>query len=100
MFDLAPLQPTPHTATSGSDTLTRHPRPAYEISDEYLARVRAERRSKVTFDIEPLGELVKLTVVHDDFDAGSAVLDGNTQGWPRILSALKTLLETSDPLPV
>ena len=54
----------------------------------------------MTFDIEPLGELVKLTVVHDDFDAGSAVLDGNTQGWPRILSALKTLLETSDPLPV
>ena len=72
---------------------------AYEISDEYLARVRAERRSKVTFDIESLGELVKLTVVHDDFDAGSAVLDGITQGWPRILSDLKTLLETGDLLP-
>lgn len=36
----------------------------------------AERRSKVTFDIEPAGELVKLTVVHDGFDPGSAVLEG------------------------
>jgi uncharacterized protein YndB with AHSA1/START domain len=72
---------------------------AYEISDEYLAQVRAERRSRVTFDIEPLGELGKLTVVHDDFNAGSAVLDGITQGWPRILSDLKTLLETGDLLP-
>ena len=73
---------------------------AYEISDEHLARVASERRSKVTFDIEPLGEMVKLTVIHDDFDPGSAVLEGVTEGWPRILSNLKTLLETGDTLPV
>jgi hypothetical protein len=54
----------------------------------------------VTFDIEPVGEMVKLTVIHDDFDAGSAVLPGISEGWPRILSDLKTLLETGDTLPV
>jgi hypothetical protein len=43
--------------------------------------------------------MVKLTVRHDDFDTGSAVLPGITQGWPRILSALKTLLETGELLP-
>ena len=59
-----------------------------------------ERRSKVTFDIETVGEMVKLTVIHDDFDAGSAVLRGISEGWPRILSDLKTLLETGDALPV
>jgi DNA-binding transcriptional ArsR family regulator len=53
-----------------------------------------------TFDIEPLGELVKLTVVHDGFEPGSAILPGITEGWPRILSDLKTLLETSDTLRV
>jgi uncharacterized protein YndB with AHSA1/START domain/DNA-binding transcriptional ArsR family regulator len=73
---------------------------AYDISDEHLARFAAERRSKVTFDIEPAGEMVKLTVVHDGFDPGSAVLEGITEGWPRVLSGLKTLLETSDALPV
>jgi DNA-binding transcriptional ArsR family regulator/uncharacterized protein YndB with AHSA1/START domain len=71
---------------------------AYEISDEDLARFASERRSKVTFDIEPLGEMVKLTVVHDGFDPGSAILLGITEGWPRILSNLKTLLETGDTL--
>jgi hypothetical protein len=47
----------------------------------------------VTFDIEPAGELVKLTVVHDGFDPGSTVLEGISAGWPRLLSDLKTLLE-------
>ena len=73
---------------------------AYGVSDEHLAKVASERRSKVTFDIETVGEMVKLTVIHDDFDAGSAVLRGISEGWPRILSDLKTLLETGDALPV
>ena len=60
----------------------------------------AEPRSKVTFDIEPVGEMVKLTVVHDGFEPGSAVLPGISEGWPRVIASLKTLLETGDPLPV
>ncbi len=73
---------------------------AYGLSDEYLARVAAERRSTVTFDIEPAGKMVKLTVIHDGFDPGSAVLEGVSEGWPRLLSDLKTLLETGHPMPV
>ena len=69
------------------------------MSDELLAKVRQERRSKATFEIEPLGELVKLTVTHDDFDPGSAVKQRVSTGWPRVLSNLKTLLETGDVLP-
>jgi DNA-binding transcriptional ArsR family regulator/uncharacterized protein YndB with AHSA1/START domain len=73
---------------------------AYGISDEVRARYASEPRSKVTFDIEPLGDYVKLTVVHDGFEAGSAVRPGISQGWPLILSSLKSLLETGDVLPV
>ncbi len=69
------------------------------FTDEYLAKVRSEPRSKVTFDIEDLGGAVKLTVVHDGFEPGSAVLQGISEGWPYILSNLKTLLETGDVLP-
>jgi hypothetical protein len=53
----------------------------------------------VTFDIEPLGKLVKLTVVHDGFEPGSIAASLVTDGWPRILANLKTLLETGDTLP-
>jgi uncharacterized protein YndB with AHSA1/START domain/DNA-binding transcriptional ArsR family regulator len=73
---------------------------AYDVSDEDLARFAAEPRSKVTFDIEPIGEMVKLTVTHDGFEDGSQVLEGITNGWPRILASLKTLLETGQVLPV
>ena len=72
---------------------------AYDVSDEHLATVTAEPRSKVTFDLEPLGGLVKLTVVHDGFGPGSAILPGISEGWPRIMADLKTLLETGDLLP-
>jgi uncharacterized protein YndB with AHSA1/START domain/DNA-binding transcriptional ArsR family regulator len=71
----------------------------FGFSDEFLARVASERRSKVTFDIEPIGQMVKLTVVHDDFEPGSPVLDSISQGWPALLASLKTLLETGEPLP-
>jgi len=69
------------------------------VSDEYLAKVAAEPRSKVTFDIEQLGDLVRLTVVHDGFEPGSAVLPGVSHGWPLLMSSLKTLLETGEVLP-
>jgi DNA-binding transcriptional ArsR family regulator/uncharacterized protein YndB with AHSA1/START domain len=66
------------------------------VSDEQLAKLSSERRSKVTFTIDDLGQMVKLTVVHDGFEPGSAVLENVSGGWPRVLSDLKTLLETGD----
>ena len=65
----------------------------------FLERIAAEPRSKVTFVIDDLGEFVKLTVIHDGFEPGSKVLETISQGWPHILSNLKTLLETGDTLP-
>ncbi|WP_046469342.1 ArsR/SmtB family transcription factor [Allosalinactinospora lopnorensis] len=69
------------------------------VSKEVLTGVAGERRSKVTFDIEPHGQQVKLTVVHDGFEPGSTVLEMVSGGWPELLSSLKTLLETGDTPP-
>lgn len=69
------------------------------FSAEDAARFAAEPRSKVTFELEALGETVKLTVLHDDFLPGSAVLQGISGGWPAIISGLKTLLETGETMP-
>jgi DNA-binding transcriptional ArsR family regulator len=70
-----------------------------ELTEESRERIAAEPRSKVSFELEPLGELVKLTVVHDGFEAGSLVASLVSEGWPRILSDIKTLLETGETLP-
>ena len=52
------------------------------------------------FDIEPAGKAVKLTVVHDDFEPGSILVEGVSGGWPVIIASLKTLLETGETLSV
>ena len=70
-----------------------------DLSEEAAARLAAESRSKVTFDIEQLGGVCKLTVVHDGFDEGSTAASMVSLGWPRILSDLKTLLETGETMP-
>jgi uncharacterized protein YndB with AHSA1/START domain/DNA-binding transcriptional ArsR family regulator len=94
------LESEPYSRLSYSwHTFTPEWARSYGFSDEYLAELASERRSKVTFDIEQLGPVVKLTVVHDDFDSGSSVLEGVSEGWPVILANLKTLLETGDTLP-
>ncbi len=72
---------------------------AFNVDEEFRARVAAEPRSKVTFDIEDLGGSVKLTVVHEGFGPGSLVRESVSGGWPAVLSNLKTLLETGDVLP-
>ena len=69
------------------------------FSPEYFEKVAKEPRSKVSFEIEPLGQQVKLTVIHDGFEPGSTVLESISGGWPVILSSLKTLLETGNTLP-
>jgi uncharacterized protein YndB with AHSA1/START domain len=73
---------------------------AHGIDDAQRAKWAAEPRSKVAFDIEEAGNgVVKLTVVHDGFELGSEVLQGVSGGWPAVMSALKTLLETGRLLP-
>jgi uncharacterized protein YndB with AHSA1/START domain/DNA-binding transcriptional ArsR family regulator len=72
---------------------------SHGFEDDLLGRLASERRSKVTFDIEPAGDAVRLTVVHGDFDPGSSALGMISEGWPHLLSSLKTLLETGAELP-
>ncbi len=61
---------------------------------------RAETPSRVTWEIEEAADGVcLLTLTHDDFPAGSAVHKDVGEGWPHILSSLKSLLETGEPLP-
>ncbi|HZP28481.1 MAG TPA: metalloregulator ArsR/SmtB family transcription factor [Acidimicrobiia bacterium] len=80
-------------------TLTPELADVLDLTDEAHERIVAERRSTVTFDLEPLDGLVKLTVVHDGFDEGSVMAQLVTGGWPSVLSNLKTLLETGETLP-
>jgi len=60
---------------------------------------REEKHSRVTFEIEPIGDVVRLTVTHDRLEPGSEMLEGITEGWPKVLSSMKSLMEMGRPLP-
>ncbi len=58
--------------------------------------VKSEGTSRITWEIEPIGDSCRLTVTHDQLreDANEELYGG----WPMILSGLKTWLETGEPL--
>jgi uncharacterized protein YndB with AHSA1/START domain len=56
----------------------------------------SSRHSRVAIDIEPIGSMVRLTVTHDELDPEMA--RKIAAGWPRVLSSLKSLLETGRAL--
>ncbi|GGI33099.1 SRPBCC family protein [Bradyrhizobium guangdongense] len=55
----------------------------------------------VTYDIEPVGDAVRLTMSEGhDRELSDDILSGGRSGWPAILSSLKSVLETGKPLAV
>jgi uncharacterized protein YndB with AHSA1/START domain len=64
--------------------------------DEEAAR---ERPSRVTWEITPLGEVCRLTLVHQDLHGAPRTRQITATGWPPLVSGLKTLLETGEELP-
>ncbi len=64
---------------------------------QYDPELSAEGPSRLTFEIEPQGPVCKLTVVHE-FEPGTKGFDHVLSGWPKILSGLKSVLETGQEL--
>jgi uncharacterized protein YndB with AHSA1/START domain len=73
---------------------------AYTFKHVLNEELRAEPATKVVFALEPHGDLVKLTLTHEGFVEGSRLLDGISRGWPAIMSNLKSLLESGEPLAI
>jgi len=90
------------TTTDVGEILEADPprRLAYTFKHVLDEDLRTEPATKVVFTLEPHGDLVKLTLTHEGFVEGSKLLDGISKGWPAILSNLKSLLESGEPLAI
>ena len=62
--------------------------------------LRDDPPSRVTWEIEPMGQTCKLTVVHDDFPGETRTFKSVGSGWPKVLSSLKSFLETGEGLAI
>ena len=56
--------------------------------------------SRVTFELTQFPGMVRLTVTHDELEAGGSMAQGISKGWPIVLSSLKSYLETGQALDV
>ena len=62
--------------------------------NEWKPELKAEGYSRCTMELEPAGDAVKLSIVHEIDKPNSPLIDAVSDGWPKILSNLKSLLET------
>jgi uncharacterized protein YndB with AHSA1/START domain len=61
----------------------------------------ADRPSRVAFELSPVDAgTTRLSLVHDDFDGKTPTYEGSVSSWPRMLSSLKSLIETGKPIAV
>ena len=61
---------------------------------------KAEQTSRVRIEVEKFMDIVRLTLKHDELEAGSYMHKGVTAGWPAVISSLKTFVETGKAMPV
>jgi uncharacterized protein YndB with AHSA1/START domain len=73
---------------------------SYGFKHHKYEELRGEPASRVVFTLEPFGPLVRLTVLHDGFVEGGKYPGAVSNGWPAILSGLKSLLETGKVLAI
>lgn len=66
--------------------------------NEFMPDMKAEGHSTCTYELEPAGTAVKLTVTHEIGVPNSKLIGGVSEGWPHLLASLKSLLETGEPI--
>jgi uncharacterized protein YndB with AHSA1/START domain len=64
---------------------------------ERRPELHAEGDSRLTYELEPVGSSVKLTIIHEMDRPESKLIVGVSNGWPHVLASLKSLLETGEP---
>ena len=64
----------------------------------FYPELHEEGHSRCTFELEQRGSSVKLTIIHEIDKPESKLIRAVSDGWPLILSSLKSLLETGEPL--
>ncbi len=68
------------------------------MDGRWMPGMENDPASRVTYEIEQVGDCCRLTLIHDGFETETATFKNAGGGWPGILSGLKTLLETGKPL--
>jgi uncharacterized protein YndB with AHSA1/START domain len=91
--------PDGRTADSGQvQEIERPKKLVLSWQHQLIQELKAEGVTTAIFELEQTGDSVKLTVTHSIDHENSKLIEGFASGWPPLLSSLKSLLETGEPL--
>jgi uncharacterized protein YndB with AHSA1/START domain len=62
--------------------------------NEHFPEMRAEGHTRLTYQLDTDGDVIKLTLTHEIDVANSKIIGALSNGWPAVLASLKSLLET------
>ena len=94
-------KPDGRTADSGEVVeLEPYKKIVLKWQNHLFSQMTAEGFSRMTYELEPRGEMVRLTVTHTMEKSESEFIKAVSNGWPVILSSLKSLLETGESLEI
>ena len=93
------IAPNGRTADGGEVQEVERPNKlAISWRHELMPDLKAEGFSKAVFDLKQMGDTVMLSVDHSIDHENSKLIADFARGWPPLLSSLKSLLETGEPL--
>jgi len=95
------VQPSGVVSDAGTILEAKKPsRLVIKWRNEFWPELKKEGHSRCIFDIEPYGEMTKLSVTHEVNKPKSKLVKAVSGGWPKILSSMKSYLETGKPFDV
>jgi uncharacterized protein YndB with AHSA1/START domain len=93
------VAPNGRTADSGEVQEVERPQKlVLSWQHQLIQELKAEGITTATFELSQMGDAVKLTVTHSIDHENSKLISDFASGWPPLLSSLKSLLETGEPL--
>ena len=107
--DWQPGSPIVYRLSDGDDSVSVHgtlvevrppTRLVHTWGEVRSADSAEDHPSRVTYAIEAMGEVSKLTVVHEEFEHASRTCHMVAPAWPMVLSGLTTVIETGQPTSV
>jgi uncharacterized protein YndB with AHSA1/START domain len=92
-------KPNGESADSGEVVeIEPHKRLVLKWQNHLFPEMNAEGFSRLTYQLEEMGNSVKLTVTHQMDRNDSKLIKAVSNGWPMIIASLKSLLETGQAL--
>src|SRR5579871_6303405 len=94
------VKPDGEIADSGMiEEIEEKKRIVLKWQNQFRPDLKAEGYSRCTIELEPEGETVRLSITHEIDVDESKFIGAVSNGWPKIMASLKSLLETGTALP-